>query len=208
MKPFTSLFAFVTLTSASAIAAAPLVAQERTRAQSCATPLAQAQAKPAEQATPPLPPPSPRPSASPTAPVGMGRNVQIELTVKLDGPGPVITKQMTLVGVEDLVAMGRSNMEIPVTMGSGNQYRSVGLNVDARPRIFDSTRISLSLKLEFSAVLKPEGAQTAPGAPSFGSAKTELNLALDSGKPLVISRAADAEIGRGFTVELKATILR
>jgi hypothetical protein len=180
-----------------AVVAAPLVAQDRAQAQASATP--QAQAKPSDQMAPP-PPPPPLPTP------GMGRNVQVDLTVKLDGSGPAITKHMTLVAADGTVAMGRAGMDVPVAVGSGNQYRSVGLNVDARPRIFESNRVSLSVKLEFSSVMKAEGVSS--NTPSFGSAKTELFLALDSGKPLVVSQAADAEVGRGYTVEVKATILR
>jgi hypothetical protein len=133
--------------------------------------------------------------------------VQVEVTVKLEGSGAPITKQMTLVGADGMVSMGRAGMDVPVAIGAANQYRSVGLNVDARPRLVEGGRIGVMLKLEFSAVLKAEGATSAT-TPSFGSSKTELNLVLESGKPLVVARAADAEVGRGYTVEVKATLLR
>ena len=155
-----------------------------------------------------LQPVTPRPPEAPTPATGTGtRNVQVEVSVKLEGSGPPITKQMTLVGADGSVSMGRAGMDVPVAVGPSNQYRSVGLNVDARPRLVEGGRIGLFLKLEFSAVLKAEGA-TSASTPSFGSSKTELNLVLDSGKPLVIAHAADAEVGRGYTVEVKATLLR
>lgn len=151
------------------------------------------------------PPPATTPPPV-SAPVG-SRNVQVDVTVKLEGTGTPVTKRMTLVGANDLVSMGRAGMDIPLTGQMGSQYRSVGLNVDARPRLVEGGRIGLMLKLEFSAIVKPEGAGPS-GAPSFGSSKTELNLVLDSGKPLVVAQAADAEVGRGYTVEVKATFLK
>jgi hypothetical protein len=184
-----SLFAFVT--SAAAVSSAP----DGSRAQ----------AQPPAASKPADPPPAIIPPPIPVA--GMGRNVQVDLTVKVEGTGPGVNKHMTLVSADGTTALGRAGLDIPVQMLGGNtQYRSVGLNVDARPRIFDGNRISLMLKLEFSSVVKADGATS--GAPSFGSAKTELYLALETGKPLVISQAADAEVGRGYSVEVKATILK
>jgi hypothetical protein len=186
----TAALLFACVTSAAAVSSAP----DRSRAEAQPP----APSKPADQPPAIIPPPVPV--------AGMGRNVQVDLTVKLEGSGPGLSKQMTLVAAEGTTGLGRAGLEIPVQMGAGTQYRSVGLNVDARPRIFEGNRVSLMLKLEFSSVVKADGAN--PGAPSFGSAKTELNLSLDSGKPLLVSHAADAEVGRGYTVEVKATILK
>jgi hypothetical protein len=193
MNRLRSAFVFV-LALTAGVTAAPLATGDR-----------------AQQPTPPADSPriiAPQAPAPPATPVGT-RNVQVEVTVKLEGPGTPITKQMTLVGANDLVSMGRAGMDVPVVQtGMPAQYRSVGINVDARPRLVDGGRIGLMLKLEFSAILKPEGGSGTPGTPSFGSSKTELNLVLDSGKPLVVAHAADAEVGRGYTVEIKATLLK
>ena len=182
----------------SALAIAPLAAQgER---QTPPPPAADSGSKAVAQ------PPPPTPAApAPASPTGL-KNVQVEVSVKLEGGGTPITKQMTLVGADGSVSMGRAGMDVPVAIGPANQYRSVGLNVDARPRLIEGGRIGLNLKLEVSAVVKAEG--SASSTPSFNSSKTELNLVLDNGKPLVIARAVDAEVGRGYTVEVKATILR
>jgi hypothetical protein len=158
------------------------------------------------QAVTPQPTPATlQPTPPPPSPVGM-RNVQVDVTVKLEGSGTPITKQMTLVGADGSVSMGRAGMDVPVSVGPSNQYRSVGLNVDARPRLVEGGRIGLNLKLEVSAVVKADG--PASTTPSFNSSKTELSLVLESGKPLVIAHAADAEVGRGYTVEVKATLLK
>ena len=79
------------------------------------------------------------------------------------------------------------------------------MNDDARPRNAEGNRINLMLKLNFSSVLKDEAMSQRP---SFGNASTELNLVLDSGRPQLLTQTNDAEIGRGYSVEVKATILR
>lgn len=171
-------------------------------------PVTQGQAVSPQPTPTAAPTPLPTPQAmAPRGPDGT-RNVQVDVTVKLEGPGAPITKQMTLVGADGLVSMGRAGMDVPVSPGmTPTQYRGVGLNVDARPRLADGGRIGLMLKLEFSSVLRADGASPT-STPSFGSSKTELNLVLESGKPLVVAHAADAEVGRGYTVEVKATFLK
>jgi hypothetical protein len=221
MKPLKLLFAFVVMSGATAVVAPPLVAQERPRAQNaatCATRAAPA-AKASEQTPAPTPPASPAPQL-PAQP-GMGRNVQVDVTVSLEGGSTPITKRMTLVVSENTDGLGRSGIEVPVATSvistgpssvppipvQSFNYRSVGLNVDARPRITESGRIALRIKLEFSAVLKAAEA-SGSGMPSFGKSNTDLFLVLESGKPLTITQSADAEIGRGYSVEVKATLLR
>ena len=127
-----------------------------------------------------------------------------------------MTKQMTLVAADQSVALGRSGIDVavPTTVVPGGpdskpvqsyNYRTVGMNVDARPRIGEGNKITLNLKLNFSSVLKDEAMSQRP---SFGNASTELTLVLDSGRPQLLTQTNDAEIGRGYSVEVKATILR
>jgi hypothetical protein len=210
MKRSPHLLALSTLACACVIAT-PLLTQTRAEA----APLtAITQAKPSSDQTPPPPPPSSQLPA-----MSQNRNVQVEVTVTLQGGSTPASKKMTLVAVENTMALGRSGIEVPIpsatSIGAGAagvtpiqsyNYRSVGLNVDARPRILESGRIQLMFKLEFSAVLKPEG--SGPQMPAFSKGNTELNLVLESGKPLTITQSADAEIGRGYSVELKATLLK
>ena len=62
------------------------------------------------------------------------------------------------------------------------------------------------VKLTFSAILDQEEGSAEP--PSFANSSTELNLLLESGRPIVIAQAADAELNRGYSVEVKATLLK
>jgi hypothetical protein len=172
------------------------------------------------RATPPPAPavmePAIQPAVPPPGPAA-SRNVQVDVSVRLQGSPTAIAKQMTLVAADQTAAMGRAGLEVPVAttqMVGDNKipmttynYRSVGLNVDARPRILDAGRVMLMLKLNFNSVLKATESDVS-GRPSFSSAQTEINVALESGKALIFTQASDAELGRGYTVEVKATILK
>jgi hypothetical protein len=178
----------------------------------------------AQQTPPPPPPPSPPPAKVDTPPPppqalppparapaearvsSATRNVQVDVKVTLRGTGTPVTKQMSLVAADGEQALGRSGIDVPVPSGGSFTYRGVGTNVDARPRILEAGKIGLNLKLNFSAVLKVEGQDAA--RPSFGNATVEMYLVLESGRPLVMTQAADGEIGREFNVEVKATILK
>jgi Bacterial type II and III secretion system protein len=172
------------------------------------------QQPPSATIPPPAQPPAPAQATEPPARPASTRNVQVDVTVTLQGGGGTpVSKKMTLVAGDRQLALGRSGIEVAVQLGAAQStpsaafsYRTVGLNVDARPQIQPDNRISLNVKLNFSAILKREGGE--PGPPSFGNSSTELNLVLDSGRAIVIAQAADAEIGRAYSVEVKATILK
>lgn len=173
----------------------------------------------AQQATPaPVEPPRPvatTPRATPQAVEPTPRwapaqNVQLDVKITFEGnPSGPVSKSMRLVAGDRQTALGRSGVEVPVQTSvvvPNPSYRSVGLNVDARPQLQPDGKISLMLKLNFSSILRRESGESGP--PSFSSSSTELNLVLDSGRPLVISQTSDGEVGRGYSVEVKATILK
>jgi hypothetical protein len=168
-----------------------------------------------EQAPPPPPPPPPAKAATPPPlppppPPLSARNVQVDVTVTMSGGATPLKKHMTIVAADGQLALGRSGIEIPVQSRSASEsfsYRPVGMNVDARPRILEGNKIGVNLKLSFNTVLKPGENETA-GRPSFGNVNSELYLLLEPGKPLVMTQTADTETDRGFTVEVKATILK
>ena len=81
------------------------------------------------------------------------------------------------------------------------------MNVDATPQILDASHVLLRLSLNFSTVYKPEGGQSQQ--PSFGQGSHEVRgIVFDSGKPVVVTQAADGETGREYSVQVTATILK
>src|SRR5262245_47129855 len=86
-------------------------------------------------------------------------------------------------------------------------YRNVTINVDARPAIVrkDPNRISLSLGLEYMPRTEGRQEEMAPGMASWSE---RLWLILESGKPMIVSQAADPTSDRKITVEVTATILK
>jgi hypothetical protein len=97
---------------------------------------------------------------------------------------------------------------VPVTRF---QYRSVGLNVDARRVGIVGNKARLELSIEFSAIddKGPDPAKLG-ASPSFPTFSQNLTLVLDNGKPLVIAQTSDVvdNVARKQSVEVTATILR
>ena len=147
------------------------------------------------------------------------QNVRIDVTIALKGEAKPITKSLSMVAGDGRMAKGRAGIEIPVasqpfvaTAGavpvpSGYNYRTVGANVDATPTIIDDTHVLVRLNWQFSTVYKPETGGAGP--PSFGTGSNDVfGVVFDSGKPVVVSQAADGETGREYTVTITATILK
>ena len=159
---------------------------------------------PAPMATQPGAPP--RPSFS-------NRNVRLEVTITLKHDTKPVVKKLVLVAADSRETKGRAGIEIPIPTGFGptgapitSTYRAVGVNVDATPQILDATKVLVRMSLEFSTVYRPEGATTEKA--SFGQGTHEARaIVFESGKPLVVTQATDAESGREYSVEVKATIL-
>ena len=184
--------------------------------------------KPAAQ-KPPAPPPAPpatnvrpgadAPPAPPPAPTPDGRarkvgpNVRIEVT---------FTEQRS-----DAPAQPKT---VTVTTGDGHwgrvrsQAQSSGLggtplNVDARPEMQPDGRMVVALTLEYGdkrvsqvEMPRPPDGVTVVGVPQRNITDVVMNqsvtVVLESGKPLVITQAADPVSDRKVTVEVKATVLR
>jgi hypothetical protein len=166
---------------------------------------------PTQVATPATLPP---PQAAPPRPSFSNRNVRLDVTVTLKHDTKPVVKKLVLVAADSRETKGRAGIEIPIatSMAAGPtapttfSYRSVGVNVDATPQILDATHVLVRMSLEFSTVYKPETGQAE--RPSFGQGSHEARaIVFESGKPLVVTQAADAESGREYTVEVKATIL-
>lgn len=132
-------------------------------------------------------------------------NVQIELTLT-DQTGSVPAEKKTV--------------SMTVASGSWGKIRSAGavrppadapfvmeLNVDARPYVSVDGPIQLELTMSYSppAGSEKENARTQARPASINQSQT---VVLQSGKPMVVSQAADPLGDRKVIVELKATVLK
>ena len=184
--------------------------------------------KPATQ-KPPAPPPAPpstnaRPGADappppPPAPTPDGRtrrvgpNVRIEVTfTEQRSDAPVQPKTVT-------VTTGDGHWGRVRSLAQSSGMGGTPLNVDARPEMQSDGRVLLALTLEYGDkrvsqqdVPKPPEGVTMVGVPQRNITDVVMNqsvtVLLDSGKPLVITQAADPVSDRKVTVEVKATVLK
>jgi len=125
------------------------------------------------------------------APREMTSNVQVDVSIA-DYVGSATPQKKT---VSMVVASGN--------MGRVRAQRggAAVLNVDATPRLQKDGRIALQLSLEYRP---PEKADALDAAPI----NELLTVLLQSGKPLVVTQAADPSSERKVTVEVTATILK
>jgi hypothetical protein len=160
--------------------------------------------------------PGPRPMSPPPPP--SNQNVRVDVTISLKGDAKPLVKTLSMVAGDGKETKGRAGIEIPVptqiVSNSGAppitsyNYRNVSVNVDATPQILDPTHVLLRLNLQFSTVYKSEGGQGTP-PPSFGNGSHEVRgIIFDSGKPVVVTQAADGETGREYSIQVTATILK
>lgn len=141
--------------------------------------------------------------ASPSA---MTTNVQVELTiVDQTGSAPPDKKTVSMIVAQGAWGKIRTSAEA-YQKSTQSKIVPVGLNVDARPSLIAGGQIRLELTIVYSPMMlgsSTDSAQTRP---------TELNqsltVALQSGKPMVVSQAADPVSDRKIGVEVKATILK
>ena len=135
----------------------------------------------------------------------MTTNVQIELTIT-DQTGSAAPDKKTVSMIVAHAAWGKIRTSAEAYQKSTqSKIVPVGLNVDARPYV-TSGQIRLELTIVYSPMMltsTTDSAQTRP---------TELNqsltVVLQSGKPMVVSQAADPVSDRKIGVEVKATILK
>jgi hypothetical protein len=88
-------------------------------------------------------------------------------------------------------------------------YKNVQINVDARPAILqkEPNKVLVNFGLEYLPTGPRVSAQEElePGMTAWNE---RLSVILESGKPMIISQAADPTSDRKITVEITATILR
>jgi hypothetical protein len=166
-------------------------------------------------ARPAQPTPAPAAAAQPVKvpePLGQALNITLELTITDQGGSGAPTKKTISMIVAD-----RQNGSIR-SRGRVGPGRDVTINVDARPVISKDNVIRLDLGLEYQPVVDDRTAAAAsatpsnpPGFPpeaSYSNLNQRISVLLESGKPLVISQAADPGSARQISVEVKATIAR
>ncbi len=132
-------------------------------------------------------------------------NVQIELTLT-DQVGTAAPEKKSVSMIASSGNWGK--------IRSAGTYRPTGepalvaeLNVDARP--FVST--DGAVQLELTVVYNPPGAtriEREDGKARPSGINQSLTVVLQSGKPLIISQAADPVSDRKVVVEVKATVLK
>jgi hypothetical protein len=121
-------------------------------------------------------------------------NVQIELTLT-DQIGPAAPQKKTVSMIVSSGNWGKiRNTAVPTR---------IGLNVDARPFVSVEGPVQLELTIYY---YPPQGDQKDPGTPT--ELNQSLTVILQSGKPLVISQAADPVSDRKVVVEVTATVLK
>lgn len=149
--------------------------------------------------------------------VAVERTQAIKTKIDDEKSNPRFVRTLTNVQVEltfsdqtGTAAPDKKTVNMVVSSGNWGKIRStanarpapetpllVQLNVDARPLVAVDGPIQLELTLSYA----PPGAQTL-------SINQSLTVVLQSGKPLVISQAADPISDRRVAVEVKATVLK
>jgi hypothetical protein len=129
-------------------------------------------------------------------------NVQVELTIT-DQAGTGAPEKKVVSMVVSSGSWGKIRSAQMVRDGGRDQV--VDLNVDARPFV----SVEGPIQLELTVVFSPPGTQTGDVVRLRPTGVNQsLTVILQSGKPLVISQAADPIGDRKIIVEARATVLK
>ncbi|MGH9384690.1 MAG: hypothetical protein ACRD2N_10430 [Vicinamibacterales bacterium] len=161
---------------------------------------------PPAAATPPAPPSPPAFPAPPAPPAPPLRtvNVQLEFTITdQTGSGAPDKKTVSMMASNGTWARIRATATVR-SRGSGPL--PVSLNVDARPYVGAGDTVQTEITIEY----RPVGSAIAdePTRVDPTNLNQSLTVVLQSGKPMVISQAADPITDRKIVVEVKATVLK
>jgi hypothetical protein len=144
--------------------------------------------------------PAPAQPAKPSEPPAQV-NIRLELTVTdQTGPGEPSRKVVTMHVADRTSASIRTTGWVLTKEGR----RDVSISVDARPMIL--SRVGF-VQVDLTLAYQPTGASTGETGSQTGLTE-RINTILESGKPLVVSQAADPISDRRIGVELRATILK
>jgi hypothetical protein len=132
-------------------------------------------------------------------------NVQIELTLTDQiGTNPAEKKTVSMIASSGSWGKIRSAGTI---RPDGDQPYPVMLNVDARPLVSVEGPVQLELTFEYYP-LKGSGEQKEGAKQRPSGVNQSQTVILQSGKPLIVSQAADPISDRKVVVEVKATVLK
>lgn len=142
-------------------------------------------------------------------------NIKIEFTITdKAGPGEPAKKVVSMIVGDRQNNSIRSTASVRVAERVGPadalpsfHYREVRINIDARPALMKDGKISLNFGLEYLPTGPGRGNEP-PADPGLSSLNERMGLIVESGKPIMVSQAADPTSDRKITVELTATILK
>lgn len=130
-------------------------------------------------------------------------NVQVELTIT-DQSGAKTAEKKTVTMVVSSGSWGRIRSAGAIKVTGTSPPVVVDLNVDARPMVSVDGPIQLELTIAYS----PLGSSSEDASSKPPTVNQSLTVVLQSGRPLVISQAADPVGDRKIIVEAKATVLK
>ena len=132
-------------------------------------------------------------------------NVQVELTLTDQlGNQPAEKKMVSMIASSGNWGKIRSSGQV---YPAGEPPYVVELNVDARPWVSKDGPIQLELTFNY-APLKSGGEQKEGNKQRPSGINQSQTVIMTSGKPLIVSQAADPISDRKVTVEVKATVLK
>jgi len=129
---------------------------------------------------------------------GRDVNVQVEITIGDQTGSAAPEKRVVSMTVAD-TKFGRIRSSAPPSP----PMNPATLNIDATPEVLENDRILVMLTIEYLPVLPEAASQRRPAA-----LNETLTVILQSGKPMLVSQAADPATDRKMTVEVKATLLK
>lgn len=146
-----------------------------------------------------------KPTPAPFRPLS---NVQIELTISDQiGDGAVQKKTVSMIAASG--TWGKIRASGAARPNDRSAAVPVGLNVDARPVVQPDGIVNVELTIGYNPI---DALSAGRAEPAGQTRPTELNqsltVVLQSGKPLVVSQAADPVSDRKIIVEVKATVLK
>lgn len=146
------------------------------------------------QKPPPPPPPPPPGDLISRQPEDTGPNVRVEVTLseRASGVAPKTVMVTTSSG-----HWGRVRTQV--------RSRSGGfpLNVDVKPWVLANGSILLELRVEYQ-----QGNRVDDGSVRSSELNEMVTVRLQDGKPLAVTRSADADSDRSVSLEVKATVLK